>query len=85
MKIISREKISAENLKDFDGAELISVKRYLRKPLLKAFDVYKTNVFYGVETETEEERVKIISWYKDLLDLNDSAFFCVPEQIIKYN
>ena len=40
-----------------------------RKPLLEAFDIHKTNISYGVETETEEERQVIITWYQSVLDL----------------
>ena len=33
--------------------------RILRQPLLTAFDKYKTNVVYGIELETQEERTKL--------------------------
>lgn len=52
-------------------------KEYLReqrKSLLKAFDVYKTNVQYGIENETEEEHQYILEWYKGILDLNIEYF-----------
>lgn len=58
--------------------------RQLREPLLKAFDIYKSNINYGVETETEEERNEIISWYKDLLDKKVSALENVPLKIQRY-
>lgn len=43
--------------------------RQMREPLLKAFDIYKTNVSYGIETESETERDEIIAWYNALLNL----------------
>lgn len=43
--------------------------RQMREPLLKAFDIYKTNVSYGIETESETERDEILAWYNALLNL----------------
>lgn len=43
--------------------------RALRKPLLQAFDIYKSNVYYGVITETEEEHAEVLAWYAALLDI----------------
>lgn len=58
--------------------------RQLREPLLKAFDIYKINVFYGIEKETEEERKKILDWYQSLLDKEDFTLKEIPEKIKKY-
>jgi hypothetical protein len=58
--------------------------RQLRKPLLEAFDIYKSNVSYGVETETEFEKNEIMSWYRDLLDKNENALKNVPLKIKRY-
>lgn len=58
--------------------------RAKREPLLRAFDIYKTNLSYGIFTESESEHNEIISWYKDLLDLKDNAFTNIPENISKY-
>lgn len=55
-----------------------------RKPLLQAFDIHKTNISYGVETETEEERQIIIDWYKLVLDLNEEAINNPPAHIKKH-
>jgi hypothetical protein len=52
--------------------------RQLRKPLLEAFDIYKSNVVYGVDTETEFEKAEIMTWYQDLLDKKESALINVP-------
>lgn len=84
MKILSKKKITADNLKDFNGENLLTAKRNLRKPLLQAFDIYKSNVSYGVIIETEEEKAQTMAWYKNLLDLEDSALSSVPEKIKKY-
>lgn len=84
MKILSKAKITAENLKDFTGEALLLAKRGLRKSLLKAFDIYKANVFYGIEEETEGEKAEILIWYQNLLDLNIRAFETVPGRIKRY-
>ena len=46
--------------------------RALRKPLLKAFDIYKSNVYYGVIAETEEEHAEVLAWYAALLDIGNT-------------
>lgn len=58
--------------------------RQLRKPMLEAFDIYKSNVAYGVETETSFEKEEIMMWYKDLLDKKESALVNVPSKIRRY-
>ena len=58
--------------------------RAKRVPLLKAFDVYKSNVNYGVEFEDETDRINIITWYRLLLELNEKAFESVPERVKYY-
>jgi hypothetical protein len=58
--------------------------RQLRKPLLEAFDIYKSNVVYGVDTETECEKSEIMTWYQDLLDKKESALRNVPLKIQRY-
>jgi hypothetical protein len=58
--------------------------RQLRKPLLEAFDIYKSNIAYGVETETMEERIVITQWYQDLLDKKETALVNVPLKIQRY-
>jgi hypothetical protein len=58
--------------------------RQLRKPLLEAFDIYKSNIAYGVETETIEDRVIIMDWYQDLLDKKENALRSVPLKIQRY-
>lgn len=40
--------------------------REYRKQVFKAFDIYKSNVQYGLEFETEEERLEMITWYNNM-------------------
>lgn len=63
---------------DYDLNDL----RAERINMLRAFDIYKTNVIYGIEEETHKE--EILAWYKDILDLKEKAFNNIPEQIKKY-
>ena len=85
MKIIGRKMIGADNLKALAGtsAELIA-KRQIRKPLLEAFDIYKSNVYYGIVSETEEEHAAVLAWYRKLLDLDDDSLKVVPDEIARY-
>ena len=74
---------------DYDNTEKLKIQhldqlRAKRVPLLKAFDVYKSSVAYGVEFENEEQRDEIISWYTKLLHLEESAFNVIPERIRYY-
>lgn len=84
MKILKNKPISVNNLKDFNENGSKIAKRSLREPILKAFDIYKSNVYYGIITETEEERTKILAWYQDLLDLKESALGNVPKKVEEY-
>lgn len=73
--------------KMIEGTEAeLEVRRKMRQPLLKAFDVYKTNVEYGVVEETAEEHEAIIAWYKSILDLDQHALTAtsIPSKIAKY-
>ena len=60
------------------------LKRIKRTKLLKAFDIHKTNVSYGICTETEQEHTNIVNWHKDLLDLKNNAFLNIPSAIAKH-
>ena len=64
--------------KDYDLNDL----RAIRAPILQAFDIYKTNVIYGIEEETNKE--EILLWYEDILDLKPEALENIPEQVKKY-
>ena len=84
MKVLSRKKITIDDLIHFDGENLKTAKRGLREPLLKAFDIYKSNVNYGIEIETIEENSEIVYWYRKLLDLEESALENIPKKISRY-
>ena len=64
----------------------LSNLRLLRAPILAAFDLYKSNVNYGITTEDAETKEKITFWYHQLLDLNEEAFKeeNIPSQIKYY-
>lgn len=61
---------------------LLQNKRFEREPLLRAFDVYKSNVAYGIETDTNHN--VIVTWYQALLNLKEEAFDNIPEEIKRY-
>lgn len=80
-------KINIDDLSKFNGVnkELSDdMKRQLREPLLKAFDIYKSNVFYKIAGETEGDRLSALGWYADLLNLKESAFVHIPPKIKRY-
>ncbi len=63
--------------------------RILRKPLLDAFDIYKSNVYYGILSETDGEHTEIMAWYNQLCDTENpeglrEAIENVPAKIEKY-
>ena len=62
----------------------LDVLRTKRARLFKAFDIYKSNVEYGVIDETQETREKIVSWYKKCLDLDYNAINNCPTELEKY-
>lgn len=72
----------------YTEAEILQNKlqelRHRRIKLLKMFDIYKTNVNYGIIKETEEDNNTILKWYQNILDLQEEAFNNVPEEILKY-
>lgn len=71
--------VSREN--EYKNSEL----RAQRKDILNAFDIYKTNVSFGIEEiESDADKIIILAWYQDLLDLKESAFENIPEAIQKY-
>ena len=65
--------------------------RAQRAKLLSAFDVYKANLYYGIESETEDEKTAILAWYDTLLVLPEAVSVgCevmwpdTPEKIARY-
>ena len=80
-----KKRISIEFSDVFDDyLEKLNLLRSVRKDLLKAFDVYKTNVSFGILLQTELEIAVAKKWYEKLLDLNEDAFLDIPSQISKY-
>lgn len=77
---------------DYDNAQYELNKkqdelRSQRTPLLKAFDIYKSNVNYGIIEETEERKKIIIEWYKKILDLDEKSITdkeSIPSEILLY-
>jgi hypothetical protein len=61
-----------------------NAKRQLRKPLFSAFDMHKGNIAYGAETETAEEKEKVLAWREDLKDLKTEAFKEIPQKVKYY-
>ena len=76
-------RISVKDLSKIGAKYKESAIRQLREPLLRAFDVYKSNVCYGVWKETQEDHEVIMTWYQDLLDKKEQALAQVPERIQK--
>ena len=72
MSVIDRAKHSPE------------VLRVKRAKLFKAFDVFKENVSFGIDTITEERKTEILVWYRLCLDLNYEALTNYPEELEKY-
>ena len=73
--------IDYDNTEDLRIAELEEL-RQLRTPLLQAFDIYKSNVNYGIEADANRE--KILKWYKAILDLDEKAINNPPIEIRRY-
>lgn len=62
--------------------EKLNILRAKREPLLQAFDIYKSNVNYGIEADAN--RTKILKWYKAILDLDEEAINNPPDEIRRY-
>ena len=78
--------VDYDNTEDLERERKQELRR-LREPLLVAFDKYKSNVNYGVEFETEEQRQKIIKWYNEIKNLNESYIIKdenIPDRIKYY-
>ncbi len=85
MKILKRKSLTLEDARGLDGLDAkTEALRTLRAPLLDAFDVYKSNIYYGIVTETEAEHAAVLAWYRGLLDLDVDALAEVPDGVKKY-
>ena len=85
MRGTKKRLITAEDYAYLAGSKEASVAyRQLRKPLLEAFDIYKSNIAYGVCNESEAEHAEVMEWYKRLLDLDEVALTNVPQNVKQY-
>lgn len=48
---------------------LPDVLRAKRAKAFKAFDIFKTNVAYGIVEQDEETRANVVEWYEHCLDM----------------
>lgn len=62
----------------------INTLRVKREPLLKAFDIYKSNLIVGAIVLSDEEQQEIIDWYNLILDLDEDAINNPPQAISRY-
>ena len=62
----------------------IVVLRQKRGKLFKAFDIYKSNIEYGLITETDEVHQRIALWYLLALDLDYNAITNYPHELDRY-
>lgn len=62
----------------------LDILRNKREPLLKAFDIYKTNLIVGVISLSEEQKQEVITWYNLILDLDETAINNPPEAVSRY-
>ena len=62
----------------------VVVLRQKREKLFKAFDIYKSNIEYGLITETDEAHQRIASWYLLTLDLDYNAITNYPPELDRY-
>lgn len=79
--------INNELVLDVYDANIVddNYRQYLRShrdSLFAAFDIYKTNVFYGIENDSD--RQLIIEWYQRVLDLDEDAINNPPQKIARY-
>lgn len=84
MEILNIKKLGVKDAFRAQGEESLNILRSIRKDLLCAFDVYKSNVNFGILPQTEQEIQTVVGWYKKLLDLKEEAFYSVPSQVAKY-
>lgn len=62
----------------------LNTLRQKREPLLKAFDIYKSNLIVGAISLPEEEKKAVITWYNLILDLDEESINNPPNVISKY-
>lgn len=72
--------IDKELVKEYDINQL----RTKREPLLKAFDIYKSNLIVGAISLSDKEKQQVIEWYHLILNLDEDAINNPPSVISKY-
>lgn len=72
---------------------VFSQAREKRAREFKAFDIYKSNIAYGIEIETQQKKEELMNWYQTWLDFPESinaenyrslTFPATPESIKRY-
>lgn len=62
----------------------LNMLRIKRKPLLEAFDIYKSNLLVGAISLSDEEQQEVIDWYNLILELDEDAINNPPQVIVRY-
>ncbi len=85
MRVIRSTLADETALKYLEDKEIRdALLRQLRRPALNAFDIYKSNVLYGVREETPEEKAEVLAWYRAALDLEQEAIMTPHTAIAAY-
>ena len=85
MKIESIETLGPRDLEKLRAwGEGDTLVRQLRAPLLAAFDIYKSNVLYGLIEEDAATHEAVLTWYRALLDRDPDALTNVPAGVLPY-
>ena len=70
---ISEEESSIYSIGQVYVGAIFDPIRSRRAKELKAFDIYKANVAYGIETETPEKKRELLKWYQNWLDFPETV------------
>ncbi len=84
MQIIKVRKIGQQDAKKFSGEQQKIFLRQIRSEQLKAFDILKTNVNFGIDKLSEKEKEEVMNWYNQALDLSENAILKTPDVLKKY-
>ena len=93
-QLLKQYQWQTEGTDDYIGCvNTIEKFRSYRLKAFNAFDIYKSNVQYGIITETELEHSAILDWYSIMLNFPESiteenyktvVFPSIPEQLERY-
>ena len=70
---ISEEESSIYSIGQVYVGAIFDPIRSRRAKELEAFDIYKANVAYGIETETPEKKRELLKWYQNWLDFPETV------------